>query len=151
MATLDRPERARPPPQWLYDGQETLAAYIASASDLDDLIPTIVAYQIEWNKFHRLSCGPTRSCRSSISGRRRPNVDRTSCRHGELVEQIGERLLLPERLGAPARVWGSRALDATWRKMATDRKRYTLRMLGGSYLGYTRSTRQWWAPVASSS
>ncbi|MDP9366351.1 MAG: hypothetical protein M3Q10_19370, partial [Chloroflexota bacterium] len=40
--------------RWLYDGTATLAAYIASASDLDDLVPTIVAYQIEWNKFHRL-------------------------------------------------------------------------------------------------
>src|SRR5215208_5881713 len=40
--------------RWLFDGEETLAAYIASTSDLDDLIPTIVAYQIEWNKFHRI-------------------------------------------------------------------------------------------------
>src|SRR5262249_50421483 len=39
---------------WYYDGQETLAAYIASSSDLDDLIPTLVAYQIEWNKFQDL-------------------------------------------------------------------------------------------------
>src|SRR4029078_148911 len=40
--------------RWLFDGSETLAAYIASASDLDDLIPTIVAFQIEWNKMHRI-------------------------------------------------------------------------------------------------
>jgi hypothetical protein len=40
--------------KWLFDGNETLSAYIASTSDLDDLIPTIVAFQIEWNKFHRL-------------------------------------------------------------------------------------------------
>src|ERR671916_391020 len=33
---------------------QRLPACIASASDLDDLIPTIVAYQIEWNKIHRL-------------------------------------------------------------------------------------------------
>ena len=38
--------------RWLFDGEHTLAAYIASTSDLDDLIPTIVAYQIEWNKMH---------------------------------------------------------------------------------------------------
>ncbi len=38
--------------RWRYDGEGTLAATIASASDLDDLIPSIVAYQIEWNKLH---------------------------------------------------------------------------------------------------
>src|SRR6478609_6378940 len=30
--------------RWYYDGRATLAAYVASASDLDDLIPSIVAY-----------------------------------------------------------------------------------------------------------
>jgi hypothetical protein len=35
--------------RWYWDRKDTLGAYIASASDLDDLIPTIVAYQIEWN------------------------------------------------------------------------------------------------------
>src|SRR5918998_5398488 len=40
--------------RWRYDGNRTLAATIASASDLDDLIPSIVAYQIEWNKMHSI-------------------------------------------------------------------------------------------------
>jgi hypothetical protein len=40
--------------RWRYDGKGTLAATIASASDLDDLIPSIVAYQIEWNKLHTI-------------------------------------------------------------------------------------------------
>ena len=33
----------------------TLAVLLASTSDLDDLIPTLVAYQIEWNKLHALA------------------------------------------------------------------------------------------------
>jgi hypothetical protein len=37
-----------------FDGKETLAAFIASASDIDDLIPMLAAYQIEWNKIHHL-------------------------------------------------------------------------------------------------
>jgi hypothetical protein len=32
-----------------------MAVLLASASDLDDLIPTLVAYQIEWNKL-RAGC-----------------------------------------------------------------------------------------------
>src|SRR5215204_5614944 len=43
--------------RWRYDGKSTLAATIASASDLDDLIPSIVAYQIEWNKMHLIVTG----------------------------------------------------------------------------------------------
>ena len=38
----------------VYDGTGTLAAYIASRSDIDDLIPILVTYQIEWNKLHLL-------------------------------------------------------------------------------------------------
>ncbi|MCX5743585.1 MAG: hypothetical protein NT062_13925 [Proteobacteria bacterium] len=33
-----------------YDCGTTLAAFIASASDIDDLVPIVTAYQIEWNK-----------------------------------------------------------------------------------------------------
>jgi len=35
--------------QWHYDGSGRLAVHIASESDIDDVIPTLVAYQIEWN------------------------------------------------------------------------------------------------------
>src|ERR1700740_3270560 len=38
--------------RWYYDGGDMLAVLIASTSDIDDLIPTLVAYQIEWNKLH---------------------------------------------------------------------------------------------------
>jgi hypothetical protein len=37
--------------RWYQDGT-TLAVLIASTSDIDDLVPTLVAYQIEWNKLH---------------------------------------------------------------------------------------------------
>ena len=36
-----------------FDGGETLAIYIASHSDIDDLIPLLTAFQIEWNKFNQ--------------------------------------------------------------------------------------------------
>src|SRR5690606_5801903 len=38
----------------LYNGDDTLAVFIASRSDIDDLIPLITSYQIEWNKMHLL-------------------------------------------------------------------------------------------------
>ena len=43
-------------------------------------------------------------------------------------------------------VWG----PPLWRNLsliAAGKTRHVLLMLGGSYLGYTRSTRHWWTPV----
>src|SRR5207302_527704 len=53
---VEAPARRR---RWYYDGKETIAALIASPSDIDDLIPTLVAYQLEWNKLHRTLHGIT--------------------------------------------------------------------------------------------
>ena len=33
-----------------FDGKDTLACLIASRSDIDDVVPCLTAYQIEWNK-----------------------------------------------------------------------------------------------------
>jgi hypothetical protein len=37
-----------------WDGRDTLAVYIASRSDIDDMVPSITAYQIERGKLYRL-------------------------------------------------------------------------------------------------
>jgi hypothetical protein len=43
----EAPARRR---RWYDSGVGTLAVLLASASDVDDLVPTLVALQIEWNK-----------------------------------------------------------------------------------------------------
>ncbi len=40
--------------RYLFDGNDTLIAFLASKSDLDDVIPSLLALQIEWNKCNRL-------------------------------------------------------------------------------------------------
>ena len=47
---VDAPARRR---RMLFDGKNTIAAFVSSVSDIDDLIPCLTAYQIEWNKLHR--------------------------------------------------------------------------------------------------
>ena len=37
-----------------FDGTKTLAVFVTSITDLDDIIPSLCAFQIEWNKMHRL-------------------------------------------------------------------------------------------------
>ena len=36
-----------------FDGRDRLAMLVSSLSDIDDLIPSLCAYQIEWNKLHQ--------------------------------------------------------------------------------------------------
>ncbi len=46
--------------KWFYDGKQTLAVYVASVSDTDDIVPILVAFQIEWNKmYYLLNADPT--------------------------------------------------------------------------------------------
>ena len=127
--------------RWRYDGGATLAATIASASDLDDLIPSIVAYQIEWNKVHGIIDSDSdlraRVQRAAIGDS--PGPDQTAL--------VGERLgLQPVEWQRLQSVWGA----SLWRNLelvARSRKRFTVRMIGGSHLGNARATHQWWTPA----
>lgn len=131
--------------KWFWDGQATLAAQISSASDLDDLIPSIVALQIELTKFHRILranhelVGRIRRVREELAAGDIPAP--------ETIDAIGEELCI-----APAD-W--RRLQTIWAaklwprllSLVPERKRFWLQMLSGSFVGYTRSTRHWWRPV----
>lgn len=129
--------------RWHWDDNEILAAYIASASDLDDLIPSIVAYQIEWNKMHRLLRENPDARELVISTQKGHELA------PEEVLRIQGALLFHsadwERL---AGVWGTR-FWANLAAVAGDHKRLDLQMLGGTYLGYGRSVRSWWRPVGA--
>src|SRR4051812_23115287 len=48
---VEAPARRR---RWYDSGHGVLAVLLASTSDLDDVIPTLVAYQLEWNKLDLL-------------------------------------------------------------------------------------------------
>ena len=128
--------------RWRYDGAQTLAATVASASDLDDLVPTIVAYQIEWNKLHGIIAGDPeleRLIDRAAGGEALPD--------GDLID-VGARLRLdPGDWGRLRSVWGTTLWD-NLKLIAAAKKRFTVRMIGGSYLGNARATHQWWVPAA---
>jgi len=124
--------------RWYLDGDGTLAAYVASSSDLDDLIPTIVAWQIEWNKLRDLIVQ---------DGRLSKLLDDERAMSAEVEAEIRERLLIAEadwrRLGA---AWGE-TFWPTLRRIGQEKKRLTIQLLGGTYVGYSRSARTWWTPI----
>jgi hypothetical protein len=128
--------------KWFYDGQETLAVYVASVSDTDDIVPILVAFQIEWNKiYYLLNADPTTM--QLLESR----MDRTSPVFTEITKVLRDRLRI--RLDDWRRlevIWG----DHLWEnlhKIGRQRKSFGLRFLGGSHVGYVRATRKWWSPV----
>lgn len=128
---------------WYFDGVETLAVETASTSDVDDLVPTLVAYQIEWNKFHALF-----ELDASLVEELRTAAQNAAPLAPELAERLRARLRLEpadwERLEG---LWNG-ALGAHLLEMAERDKQFVLRMLGGSHVGYARATRRWWSPTA---
>ena len=124
---LEAPARRR---RWSHDGDGLLAVLLASASDLDDLIPTLVAYQIEWNKLRvklRSLDWPKPTTRPRRSARRR------SAAREEDWSRLRE-------------AWGA-DFGARLRDVNDRRQNLRVRMLGGSAVGYARMTRRWWRPV----
>jgi hypothetical protein len=125
--SVEAPARRR---RWYDSGDEVLAVLLASESDVDDLVPTLVAFQIEWNKLRRRmlaagwppaeGVGPE-ACAAALGG----SADDWS----RLAEAWGERF--GERMGV----------------IVERDKSLRLRMLGGTQVGYQRMTRRWWAPV----
>ena len=128
---VDAPARRR---RWHDSGEGTLAVLLASASDVDDLIPTLVAFQIEWNKLR------VRQRAAGWPPSHQPSSDECAQALGGSPDDWAR---LRERLG--------RALLRAARLIAERRMNLRVRMLGGTQVGYARMTRRWWTPVHSGS
>ncbi|HYM51375.1 MAG TPA: hypothetical protein VET65_12505 [Candidatus Limnocylindrales bacterium] len=117
--------------RYYFDGHDTLAVYIASFSDIHDIIPQLVALQIEWNKLHALLAVE----------------DLTQ------LDSIEPQLALAHRLGISEadwmrllEIWGDELIEHLARIKAEE-KNFTVRMLGGTEVGYVKATRRWWQPI----
>jgi hypothetical protein len=126
----DAPARRR---RWRVSGDGTHAVLIASASDVDDLIPTLVAFQIEWNKLR------VRQRAAGWPPEHEPALEEFAGALGGTAEDWGR---LRE-------AWGERFMPRL-RLNADQRMNMRVRMLGGTQVGYARMTRHWWDPVHSS-
>ena len=116
-----------------FDGKETLACYIASRSDIDDIVPVLTAYQIEWNKIHVL----LQRWPKSMTWKAVESDAQTFQALAQLLEMTVEDL---ERLRT---IWG-RHFSAQLQRIAHRRCRIGVRLLSGSLSDYRRATRAWW-------
>jgi hypothetical protein len=122
-----------------YDGHETLAAYIASRSDIDDLIPILTAFQIEWNKLHHLLQGSQVRARLSDLVGRWPNDEDLKMLAAEMEVSFEDA----DRL---RKLWGEGMAERLLLIVAA-RKQFALHLLDSSLAAYRKAIRCWWMHI----
>ncbi|MBK8168746.1 MAG: hypothetical protein IPK60_00195 [Sandaracinaceae bacterium] len=117
----------RRPLRW--DGKGTLAAFVTSTSDIDDLVPILTAYQIEWNKMHDM-LEPSEVSKDVAS------VEKLAS-----VFDVDETSVLTL----------TAALGTSWVKGLTEIAKRTsdlsVRLLNGSFAKYQRAALRWWSGI----
>lgn len=112
----------------MLQGQEgTLAMFIASESDIDDVVPILTAYQLEWNKMHLMLEGRT--------------VD-----VGSDETLAGLLDLEPDAIGHLRRGLGD-GFEPLFQAIATRRCDLRLNLLAGSFSQYQRAAQRWWSGI----
>jgi len=119
-----------------YDGKGVLACFIASRSDIDDVIPLLTSYQIEWNKLHQRlkglrSTASLHQLTGSIPG----------------YSRLAEMLEIPEedfdRLYA---IW-DKDFAVNLERIAAGPFDLRVHLLSSSLSEYRRARNQWWENI----
>jgi hypothetical protein len=124
-----------------FDGDQTLAVLIASPSDVDDLIPMLVAFQIEWNKIHTL-LGDRRLVQTLERLR-----DHADIPDDEQIALLAAAGIQREDVLRLRTIWGEHMAERLL-LIGRWKKRFAVRMLGGSVMDYERATLRWWWRIA---
>jgi len=120
----------------------SLAAYITSVSDIDDLIPCLTAFQIEWNKMHqKLVSRELHHLLKQVT-----NVDGNALT--ALLETVrGALNLSREDFAKLEQIWTGRELLWNLQKVACQRLDLRLANLGSGLSDYRRSIQFWWRAI----
>jgi hypothetical protein len=124
-----------------WDGAQMLAVFVTSASDIDDLVPIVTAYQIEWNKMHAILA------RSRLGARLLEGAT-DELDDAALVPLVGEALDLDEHdVDMLRRALGDFRGDLG--AIASAPRDLSIRLLSGTLLEYRRATQRWWVGIES--
>lgn len=127
-----------------WDGGKKLGVFISSRSDIDDLIPMLVGYQIEWNKVHhRLKNSPIRlflETHNRFSDFSPAEIELLATTLQVTVEEV-------RRLGIAL----AENFIPTLRAMIKSRKQFRVEQLAASLADYRKATARWWAHLRDTS
>lgn len=125
-----------------FDGNDQLAVYIASRSDIDDMVPILVAYQIERRKLRQLL-----NKDNVIKELERIRDSKGGVPTGNSLVRLASMTEIPaEDLARLAQVWGTRTAEK-FLHIAHTKQALSIRSLAGSLADYKRATRRWWRSV----
>lgn len=120
-----------------------LAAFVASVSDIDDLIPCIVSFQIEWNKLHN------KLMRSNICQRLAQKASTDGYLQMDLLEELRLALELDSAdLTKLCQMWPGTLLVENILKAERSALDIKVTVLGSGLSDYRRSVQFWWQKVA---
>ncbi len=115
-----------------YNGEDLLACFIASRSDIDDIIPSMTAYQIEWNKMHDL-------LQQAPDELLQPGIERDPQAFVILADFLKMSVDDLDRLAV---IWGEEF--GLWlQRIARRPMSLRVRLLNGSLSEYWSATRRW--------
>jgi hypothetical protein len=116
-----------------------MACYIASRSDIDDVIPMLTAYQIEWNKLNERLVNVTDEMLAWL----------TLGKDQHLLEITNLLQITIEELQRLATIWGDQFITMLQhiRDQTLD---FEVQLFSGSLNEYRRATRFWWDHIESS-
>lgn len=119
-----------------YNGDDVIATMIASRSDIDDLIPMLTAFQIEWNKIHQfLQLSP--DAQRAIAEHNLGGLEAIAAALKVETEAIG-------RLHAALK-------ELFWvylEQMAKRKADLSLQLLAGSQVNYRKAASRWWSNLS---
>lgn len=119
-----------------YDGESLLACYIASRSDIDDVVPMLTAFQIEWNKLHTL-------LQAVPDGEFEALSPDDSAEMKALADNL--RISL-EELYRLLTIWKAN-FKPMLRRIREKHLDLAVQLLSGSLNEYRRATRYWWETI----
>jgi hypothetical protein len=136
VAGWERVDAAARRRRMLFDGKDTIAAFVSSVSDIDDLIPSLTAYQIEWNKLHRRLLGSQLSLDLVASRLRASN--------SEVIDQLRRMLgLSQEDMQRLYAVWRWQ-WDEQIQALAGRTMDLRVNSLASGFNNYRRAVQEWW-------
>lgn len=130
-ARVDAPARRR---RMQFDGKDTLAAFVASVSDIDDLLPSLTALQIEWNKLHRRLV-VTQLGHEIAAGSKLASAAPDALRHTLGIDETDFARL--------HQAWGTR-LDQKIQAIARQPLDLRVTSLARGFNDYRRAIESWW-------